>query len=492
MDVIINRTKKIPIYIQIVSQIKTMILSKKIIDGFILPSERMLATKLGVHRNTVVRAYHILQEEGLIYSTQRIGYRVSYLSNKNGERNKDEKSTKRSVKEVNWASAIKNEYLDVEKTFDDLFSKSYSEKTISFAGGMASSSVYSNKDIMNGIMNIFSNQERYAFYTPYQGIYGLRQEMSKFLRDKDMIVNPSEIQIFSETNQAMDFLLTLLIGKGDKVIIGELISPDVYRAFQLAGAQTVSVPMDENGIMCDNIDALIEKHNPKFIYVDSSYHDPTGVSLSLERRQKLLELSYKYRIPIIEDDWASEISFDGEKVPTLKALDKGKNVIYVYSFALTMIPGISLAFVAAPKAVIKSLSYLLSIRLISLDWISQQLLETYMKDGTYIKNIKRFIDEYRIKRDLMCSYLHKVAHLGIKCQKPAGGVYLWCKLPDNIDVKKLFKEAAQNGVSFMPGYVFLTHKNRRCNYIRLNYSRPTIEQIEKGMKILIELIKMKM
>lgn len=482
MVININKNSKTPFHLQIALQIKIKIIKGELMDGFPLPSEREMAKRIHVHRNTVTKAYNELKADGLARSMQGVGYMITYKYGNNVV-------SSNKPKDVNWQNLIKDEYLDVEKIFDDLFSKSYGPKNISFAGGIASPDIYSKKDIAGVISEIIlEGRESSYFYTPYQGDPELRHQLSVFMRDKGVIINPSEIQVFSETNQALDFLVTLLLNPGDQVILEESVSPDIYRPIELAGAKIITLPLDENGMICDNIESILEKHQPKFIYVNSSYHDPTGVILSLDRRKKLLELSYKYRVPIIEDDAASEICLDGPKLPSIKSLDWGNNVIYIYSFSLTFIPGIGIAFLAAPKSVIKSMSYLVSIRLISLDWMYQKLLKHYLSKGIYQKRILAFNLEYRKKRDLMCAWLDKLKPLGVTYRRPQGGVYIWCNLPDCVNMKKLTKDAARAGVSFIPGIFFSPCKKEGYNRIRLNYSYPSCLQVEEGMAELYKLL----
>lgn len=482
MVINVNKNSKTPFHLQIALQLKTKIIQGEIMDGFPLPSEREMAKMIDVHRNTVTKAYNELKADGLALSRQGFGYMITYKDGNN-------EMASNKPKNVNWPNLIKDEYLDGEKTFDDLFSKSYGAKNISFAGGMASPDVYSKTDIVEVISEIIlEGRESSYFYTPYQGDPGLRQQLSAFMRSKGVFIKASEIQVFSETNQALDFLVTLLLNPGDKVILEEPVSPDIYRPIELAGAKIITVPLDENGMICENLEPLLEKHNPKFIYVNSSYHDPTGVILSLDRRKKLLELSYKYRVPIIEDDAASEICLDGPKLPSIKSLDQGNNVIYIYSFSLTFIPGIGIAFLAAPKSVIKSMSYLVSLRLISLDWMYQKLLKLYLSKGIYQKRILEFNLEYRKKRDLMCVWLDKWKPLGVSYRMPNGGVYIWCNLPDCVNIKKFTKDAARAGISFIPGEIFSLGKNKGYNQIRLNYSYPSCLQVNEGMAELHKLL----
>jgi len=233
---------------------------------------------------------------------------------------------------------------------------------------------------------------------------------------------------------------------------------------------------------------LIEKHHPRFIYINSSYQDPTGTCLSLERRKQLLALSYQYRVPLIEEDAASDLHYDGPILPRLKALDRRNNVIYIFSFALTFVPGVSIAFVSGPKRLVDSLSNLVSVRLISLDWLSQKLLAQSFETNLYYQKLQLFQEEYRKKRDRMCGWLDRMKARGVTYRKPEGGVYVWCQMPTDLDMKQLFRAMDQKGVSFVPGNAFYLEKMRGGAYIRLNFSYPTAEQIDRGMAILYEYI----
>lgn len=481
MKLSVNRDLKTPLYLQIASQIKEQVLTGQIADGYALPSERVMAKTLNVHRNTVVKAYNELRDQELLRSYQGIGYRISY---------KKEQPKKRP-KKVHWSNIIKEEYLELNADFDDLYGRYGEESQISFAAGAAARNVYSKDDVAACLADILSENNKSAyFYTPYQGDKELRQEISYFMRTKGILTNPSHIQIFSENNQALDFLVTMLLSPGDKIIMEESASPDVFRAMELAGGEIITIPMDENGMMCDCIEPILEMHRPKFIYVNSSYHNPSGVTLSMERRKKLLELSYEYRIPIIEEDEASELYFGDRRIPSIKSMDPGNNVIYMYSFSLTLIPGVGIAFVVASGDLIKSLSNLVSVRLVSLDWMPQQLTREYMKRGSFYNRLEDFRKVYRKKQGLMCRYLDEVREdLGLSYRRPEGGVYLWLSLPPSINGHLLLKESKKRGVTFMPGDVFYPDKNPKGNYIRLNYSYATEREIHIGMGILVELMQ---
>lgn len=481
MDITVDKSIRTPLYWQIADQIKAMIIEGQMADGSILPSERSLAQMLGVHRNTIIKAYSHLRDQELIDSLQGVGYRVTYKSESFYEPDVRRK--------VNWSTLIKDEYQDMEKTFDDIFLRFTEENNISFSTGMPPA-IYDEEDLAADLATILREEGRKSFFlSPYQGDLTLRHKIIAYLRTKGIKAGLNQVQILSETNQALDFIVTSLLNPGDRVITEEPVSPDVYRVIELAGGKPVTVPVDENGMICDNLEALIETHRPKFIYVNSSYHDPTGNILSVERRRKLLELSNRYRLPIIEEDAASELSFEEKFLPTIKSMDRSENVIYIYSFALTFIPGMSMAFVAAPEKLIKSLSYLVSIRIMSLDWMTQKLLAKYITDGKYYENVQKIAALNKTKRDLMCSYLDRMSDLGVSYQKPGGGVYIWCQLPKTVDSKAVVSESLKRGISIIPGEIFYPSRNGGQNNIRLNYSYETIGRIKLGMENLIDIVR---
>lgn len=482
MRISVDKDIKTPVYWQIYENIKEKIIRGELTDGAVLPSEREMGRILGVHRNTVVKAYGILKDEQLVDSRPGVGYTVTFP----GEKEEEPRGVKGGS--VNWSYLIKDDYLDMEKSFDNIFLRFARETNISFSTGMPPQ-VYSENEIADDIAAILNEEERKPFFlSPYQGDMILRRKIVAYLRTKGIKSDTDEVQVLSETNQALDFLAAALLRTGDRVIIEEPVSPDVYRVLSLAGCTAITVPVDNDGMITDGLETLIRLHRPKFIYVNSSFHDPTGNILSLERRKKLIEISDRYRLPIVEEDAASELAYGTRGLPTLKSMDKNSNVIYIYSFSLTFIPGMSMAFVAAPETLIRSLSYMVSIRLMTLDWLTQKLLAKYLTDGTYEKKLKEIVKLNREKRDIMCACLDTLRGIGLTYKKPEGGVYVWCRLPEGMRGRDVMTEALRHGISLIPGDVFYPEHHGGKDCIRLNYSFETKKRIESGMKILIKII----
>lgn len=478
MKLIVDREQASPIYIQISDQIRRSILNGTLADGFLLPSERKLAAELGIHRNTVTRAYMDLKSEGLIEARQGQGYRVSGRSvvddmTRGGIRKKD----------VHWEALIEDRYENIRSSFDELYSMSYEEGLVPFGGGVAAREPYPAEEIAEYFERAL--RKKTYFYTPYQGDLKLRRQIAGILEQRGIRVRAGNIQIFSESNQTMDFLNSLLLSPEDRVITPQLMSADVYRSIQLSGGTLLPVPMDEHGILCDHLETLIEKHRPKYIYVDSSFNNPTGAVLSLERRQKLLELSYRYRIPILEEDEGSDLWYEDPPPPSIRSLDTGNNVIYLHSFSLTFRPGLGISFVAADHSITSRLANMVSVRLAALDWAPQMVMLEYLENGQFMKRL----DDYRAvclkKRDRMEKHLLRLAgRFGISYEKPAGGVYFWVKLPRGMRAGELLEEAQKQGVTFIPGELFDPQHQLGRDHIRLNFSYPGIERIDQGMEML--------
>ena len=483
MKLTVNRDSVTPVYIQISDHIRRGIIDGSLVDGFLLPSERKLAEELGIHRNTVTRAYMELKSEGLIEARQGQGYRVHYHSLFGQMESQGFKK-----KPVHWEALIEDRYEDIRSAFDELYHLSYEEDLIPLGGGVAAREPYPPEEIAEYFEKILKGKT--YFHSPYQGDPELRREIVKLLELRGIRVRESNIQMFSEANQTMDFLNSLLLSPGDTVITPELLSADVYRSIQLLGGKLVPVPMDEEGMICERLEALIEEHHPKYIYVDSSFNNPTGALLSIERRQKLLELSYRYRIPILEEDESSDLFYEELTLPSIRSMDTGNNVIYLFSFSLTFRPGLGVSFVTADRSITERLHNMVSVRLAALDWAPQMIMLEYLRNGQYLQRLEDYRTVCRQKRDRMDQHLQKLAcHFGISYTRPRGGVYFWVRLPEGMDAAKLLQKAQTLGVTFIPGDLFDPAHARGKDHIRLNFSYPSIAQIDRGMELLGKAMK---
>ena len=485
MRITINQQCKTPYFRQITNQLKNMIVKGEIPEGTLLPSERVMAELCHVHRNTVIKAYHELKADGLVTSSQGKGYRTACRQD----------PALFNPEPLNWNCLIREKLQDMDITYDLLFSRSCMENKISFAGGLIAPDVYSD-DVLESLQQMLEQQKNTEpwpadlyHYIHHQGTEELRTQLAMFYKGKGINVSARQIQVVSDVNQAIAFLGEMLLAREDSVLVEEPMSPDLYRTLQLKDVKVIPVPTDGEGIVTESVEGLIQKHRPKLIFVNSSYHDPSGVITPLERRQKLLSLSYRYGLPIVEIDSLSELYLDEQQVPSYAALDRGQSVIYLYSFSMTFTPGVRVACVVAPRPVIENMGKIVAMRLICFDTLSQMLLYHCLKNGIYQRKLEQMRSDYRKKRDLMYKLLQPLFDMGAKCELPRGGVYLWLRLPDDtVRVEALRRCAEKKGVMFVPGFLFFPFGTGGEQYIRLNYSFPSEEQIRQGIPLLIDAV----
>lgn len=473
-----NTNSDTPLYLQIVNQLRDMILNGELPDGFKIPSERRMAELLGVHRNTIKRAYNELKADAYLTSIERKGFVVSNA--------KEPPCSSFRNYGLLWNDLIRDEYLihRIETHFSSWLKH---DVNYSFSGDLFLAEEPESADISRLLMDLANSADPNKYTISHkQGMFALRKSIANFARLKGINANPGEIQIVSESFQAIEYISNLLLQKGDSVIIEEPVCPEIFRIFLSIGARVITVDMDENGLVCEHLESLIIKHHPKIIYTNPDFQNPTGTVMSLERRKELLSLSYRYSVPVIEEDACSGFRYDNSPLPSLKALDQHECVIYVHSFYYALPSGIRIAFIIGNQRLISDISAIIQSRIVCADVISQQILHQYLEQALYQRNLAKMCREYQIKRNLMFDALEPARSLGIQMRKPDGGLYLWLCLPQNMSLRKLSVEANKRDVSFMPGNMFFLKGSKGENYIRLNYSIPPADKITLGIPFLNE------
>jgi 2-aminoadipate transaminase len=488
MEMKIYRDNMIPVYIQIKNNIKRSILDGELVTGFKLPSERVLAEQLGVHRNTVIKAYGELIADDLVkVSTLPKGYFITYAMP--GIRQRNITKSNRYFKPFQYM--VREEFLQMDSLFSELYRTSITRERISFAADIASPDAYPREELGLILKEMLETgkYDPYGFCDP-QGVRALRENIAELLLTKQIKAVPREIQIISETYQAMDYLIKLFVSPGDTIVAEEPIITDTFHFFRLMGVNLITVPMDEDGMRTDCLESIIKKHNPKFIYTIPTFHFPSTTVMSLERRYELLDIAYKYNIPIIEEGTDSFLRYEGTPIPSLKSLDYRENVIYLDSLMDSFCPGARVSYMLATGKVIEKISRLLEINQIFINSIGQYLTNEFIEKGFYEQCSKKLCTYFAVKRDVMCDALHRMTDVDIEFNKPQGGTALWCHLSEAINQKKLLLNAHKSGVSFSPGYLFFPYGDQGESYMRLSYGYPSEKEIVKGIELLVQAVKM--
>lgn len=471
--------KKSPIYQQVYQQIKEQIILGEMPAGTKLLPERQLSEKLHVHRNTIIRAYSELKAEDLIVARQGQGYFVNYGFSGDNPSSRSQG--------IYWPGLLNEEVCLADSTFDSHVFQSYRDRApISFTQSAMPSDYYSRTELKELFSNAIKNEDLFG-YTPHQGRRDLRKCLSHFLGEKGIRANANDIVVFSDESRAFECTLELLLQTGDSVIMEEPYSPQRYKQAGHFGARIQTCPVDQDGMMTQLLEPMVQKYHPKLIITSGSFNEPVGSAKTLERKKMLLEISYRYNIPILEENWASDLCYSNS-CTSLISIDQKGHTLYLHSFGLTCAPGMKAAFLTGPKDFIEPMCRVLAWKDIDADNLAQTLLCAYIKSGLYDRTIEMAVIQNSKKRDLVCQKLEPLRPYGVSANMPIGGICVWCALPETINVDQVLKLALKEGVSLSSGDAFFYHQASIRPHIKINYAFPDLTQVKEGMDRLVKVL----
>jgi DNA-binding transcriptional MocR family regulator len=256
----------------------------------------------------------------------------------------------------------------------------------------------------------------------------------------------------------------------------------------MAGAKIIGIPVDGDGMRTDILGSVLERERPKLIYTLPTFQNPSGAVMNIDRRRHLLELAERWHVPILEDDPYSELRYEGEPLPALRALDKNDLVLYLSTFSKALFPGLRIGYLVGPPVVLRQLALAKQGADLHANSFSQFLLERFVREGHFASHIERSRDMYRKRRDRMAAALRSDDSLGLDFEVPQGGFYIWCKLPAGVEQSALLANAAARGVVFLPGRAcYPTEPTENC--LRLNFSHASEEDIDIGIERFLESVR---
>jgi DNA-binding transcriptional MocR family regulator len=475
----INKKRSLPIYIQIKNSIKEQILSGILPAGFVLPPERKLAASNGVSRTTVIRAYDELKTLGLVESHIGKGTVVTSKFEPDNQ--------KQQVLPLSWYPLFDKKLEHASDTISGLMDVDNREGVISFAAGIADPSLYPINQLQSIQRDGPFHSEMFNLCS-VEGYYPLREALCQHMESRSIYVSPKELMVLSGSMQGIDFAARTFLSPGDAVIVEEPTFLQAIQRFKAAGAKVIGIPLDQDGIRTDVLEAQLGRFKPKFIYTIPTFHNPTGTVMSMERRMELLQLAHKYQVPVLEDDPYGEINFGMRKFPPLKALDHYGYVIYISTFSKVLFSGMRVGWVAAPEPVLRKFSILKQMTDLHVNTSGQYLLHHFLREELFQSHIEHVLTVYKEKRDLMVSALKQREDL-ITFEVPEGGYFLWCKFPSTISQKKLISLCGSKGLIFAPGNVFYPQESDGEQFMRLNFTYEAYDLIEKGTSILLHAIE---
>ena len=366
---------------------------------------------------------------------------------------------------------------------------------ISFAGGLPAPDVFPTERFREACNRVLEKQSKLALqYGATEGYEPLREMIARHTSRYGVKAKPENVLITSGSQQALDLIGKLMINTGDRVLVEAPTYLGALQAFNVYGAEYVSVPSDNDGLRSDLLEASL-RLGPKFMYVLPNFQNPGGTTLAEGRRHELVLLADRYGIPIIEDDPYGQLRFEGEHLTPLIVLDRENlrrddgysigNVIYLSTFSKTLAPGLRLGWIVAPPEVISKLVQLKQGADLHTSTFVQMVAYEVARDNFLDEHIKLIRRVYRERRDVMLTAMEENFPSDVTWTRPQGGLFLWVSLPEGMDCHQLFEAAIRENVAFVPGDSFYAsngHAEDGRRHFRLNFSNAQPEQIKEGIR----------
>jgi len=361
---------------------------------------------------------------------------------------------------------------------------------ISFAGGHPAPESFPVEEMKKISVKVLEEQGKSALqYSSTEGYAPLREFIAKRMKDSGIEVEANQVMITNGSQQGLDFSGKLFINEGDVIICESPSYIGALNAFRAYMPKFAEVPMDDEGMKMEELEKALEQ-NPKakFIYVVPTFQNPTGRTMSLERRKKLVELAVQYGILVLEDNPYEELRFEGDRIPPVKSFDKEGIVIYLGTFSKTFCPGLRIGWVAASSGIIRK--YVLAKQGADLqaNTMSQIELYKFLEEYDFDEHIKTVRNIYRKKRDVMLETMKAEFPSNLKYTYPHGGLFTWVELPKGICAEEILKKVLEQKVAFVPGSSFFPNGGNE-NYFRLNYGTMSEDLIIEGVKRLGKVLR---
>jgi len=460
----IDRSKKEPLYQQLYRQIKEGIAAEELEKNSRLLPIRELAEKFEVNPATVVKAYELLEEEGLIYKRVGSGSFVAPEAGGPGD----------AISEREQDSLEMLGYGQLDLSGD-----------INFASATPAPSLFPVADFKIALNHVLERDQGEAFtYQKSQGFYPLRRSIQSYFSRQGLEIPVEEIQIVSGAQQAIDLTVKIFLDYGRQVLVERPTYPGAISAFKSRAATIDSIPLKEDGPDLQELENKLSRNRYQLFYTMTSFHNPTGICWSKEKKQRLIQLAEEYNFLIIEDDCLSELCYQGEPPLPLKSFDQQGRVLYIKSFSKIFMPGLRLAFLTLPE---KYQSRLLAAKHatdISSAGLTQRAMDYYLREGLWQKHIDRIGHLFQQRFTTMLAEIKDklLPPLTIPFV-PRGGIYFWLRLPAEGSGRDFYLAARQQNVALLPGEVFIHPRDSQTNipYFRLSFAAVSEEEIKTGI-----------
>lgn len=355
---------------------------------------------------------------------------------------------------------------------------------ISFAGGLPAPELFPLKEMEEIVQEVLEKDGRLALqYGSTEGIQPLREIIAKQrMAPAGVKVTADDVAITSGSQQGLEFSARVFINEGDKIICESPSYLGAINAFKAYQPQFIEIPMDDNGMKVDLLEkALKENPDVKMVYTIPDFQNPTGRTMSDDRRKRIAELAAEYKVPVIEDNPYGDLIFEGERHPSIKSFDKEGWVVYLGTFSKTFCPGLRIGWVCATQEILQKYVIVKQGADLQSSSLDQRLTAAFMEKYDLEKHIESIKVVYAKRRDLMLDSIKKYFPADVKYTVPTGGLFTWIELKEGLDAAVVLQEALKENVAYVPGGSFFPNGGHP-NFFRMNYSCMPEDKIVEGIK----------
>ncbi len=482
--ILIDKNAATPVYQQIANRLVGLIRDGIIKPGSFLPASREMATLLQLHRKTVVAAYDELIIQGWVETIPRKGVIVpanlpeikprtfnasfkipAYAGSTGFTFNKIASHLPPPTKNGVHRIIINDGFPDTRMAPVDLLMKEYK--------------------------NVFHNPaaRNFVMYGDLAGSLNLRTSIAKFLTEtRGLNISATNILLSRGAQMAIFMAARMILRPGSIVLVGASNYFMADMVFEQFGAKLVRIPVDENGMDIDAIEKICKTKIPDLLYIIPHHHHPTTVTLSAERRMKLLSLIRKYRFPVIEDDYDYDFHYSSSPILPLASADHGGNVIYIGSLTKSLSPAIRVGYTVAPVNFIIETAQLRRMIDIRGDNLLEEALAVLLDKGDIQRHIKKSLKIYQVRRDMLCYSLEKKLGNAVSFSKPAGGLAIWVQFKKRYSLPKIAARASAEGLFMNDGSIY-SYGSENQNALRMGFASLNEQEINKATDILGDIIR---
>src|SRR4051794_36151689 len=369
----------------------------------------------------------------------------------------------------------------------DLMAITERPEIISLAGGLPDTTTFPAEDVAAIAAKMAAENAAKALqYGPTDGLAAVKDCIGAVMAQEDTPVDPDDVLVTTGGQQVIDLVCKTLVDPGDVILAEGPTYPGAVPAFMSYQADVVQIEMDDDGMRVDLMEAALERldaegRTPKFIYTIPNFQNPAGVTMSLARRRRLVQVAAERELLVLEDNPYGLLRYEGEALPTLRELDGGEFVIYLGTFSKILSPGMRLGWAVAPPAVLEKLNLGKQASDLCSSSFAQLFVAAFFEHGDWLGYVRTLREVYRRRRDTMLDALAEHLPPQARFTRPEGGLFVWATLPATVDTTDLLARALSRNVAFVPGRAAFTD-GRGGSSMRLNFSGVGEDTIREGVR----------